>query len=848
MKHLIIILISLMSVTTFAQNYHYALDDEPTAADTENPTAPMDLVVSNIKQTTANLSWTAATDNIGVVNYIIYNNGIVMVQSTGNVTSYNLVGLTENTDYILTVRAIDAANNESADSNFQTFTTEAYIGTKNQPEEIEYFDAYLLTPDRKCELQTALDTYGSVRLEKGDYNGCGNITMKSNQKLYGSIGISSVDAINIEAGSTNVIIEQLELSNDDLTLLPGAPITNCRISSVYGGSGGRVVAIGAQLEDNEFFDIRCRIFFDMSASGYIRNNTIHRQVVQGYSPQTVMYGNPETPSFGNVEIGINHLTSDQVSTDYVNLESVTILGLDAEGWNQKSSSTSDNKAMLYMREIGEAKVTDIQGGNGYAISGAVMTPSFDVEANNLIFFGKAIGVASTTSYNSKFIGSGNYFGVNATEQYDAIDFLNTGYTFRSNYDPLEANGADSNDILLNNKVVTGPITGEDATTIKSTLLGTQHTPFARPTWNTLPNPLGSNWREDRIGQTDSHDYIQNLINNNGIAELPEGIFYIGSSLVINNEQGISGSGTGKTVIVGLADDFPLVIATDDEDTTPSQKYRLGYLTLQGGSTGLEFDTYAFQVTSCTFKYLIFRDQTQGLHMNRCYALDNMFFDNISFVNCGIGFFQDPELPRPTAIPSDSKNNRAGVYNNTAYLDKCYFYKNQVINCDIGFSLIGDRANNMETWADCLFDGNGRAMQGGGRSFLFANSDFKNHTGDAIIWTRGGGESYYNCNFYNNSVSSIFDGSGTKAEGCNFNDNVPLLYDVFGYDKACKLSIMNSTVKGDVGDLGRGLLVNTSFLANPELNHLLIQVQEPSSTKRILLNETPTPYPQFLVKY
>jgi hypothetical protein len=66
-------------------------------------------------------------------------------------------------------------------------------------------------------------------------------------------------------------------------------------------------------------------------------------------------------------------------------------------------------------------------------------------------------------------------------------------------------------------------------------------------------PVRANWRTERVGKPDSTAYIQNLINTNGIAELPEGVFYISSTLLlpIDNaaiKQGIQGKGTGKTVI------------------------------------------------------------------------------------------------------------------------------------------------------------------------------------------------------------------------------------------------------------------------------------------------------------
>ncbi|WP_083426215.1 immunoglobulin-like domain-containing protein [Tenacibaculum todarodis] len=94
--------------------------DEP-AGDTEAPTAPTNLVASNITETTATLSWNASSDNVGVTAYEVFSNGT----SIGTVTSTgaNITGLTANTAYSYTVRALDAAGNVSSTSNTETFTT-----------------------------------------------------------------------------------------------------------------------------------------------------------------------------------------------------------------------------------------------------------------------------------------------------------------------------------------------------------------------------------------------------------------------------------------------------------------------------------------------------------------------------------------------------------------------------------------------------------------------------------------------------------------------------------------------------------------------------------------------------
>jgi thermitase len=65
---------------------------------------------------TANLSWTASTDNIGVASYSLYRNGAVL--ATGLTSrSYQDQSVTHGTSYSYTVFAVDAAGNRSVASN-----------------------------------------------------------------------------------------------------------------------------------------------------------------------------------------------------------------------------------------------------------------------------------------------------------------------------------------------------------------------------------------------------------------------------------------------------------------------------------------------------------------------------------------------------------------------------------------------------------------------------------------------------------------------------------------------------------------------------------------------------------
>jgi glucose/arabinose dehydrogenase len=85
-------------------------------ADTIAPSVPTGLRSTGKSSTTVSLAWNAATDNVGVVGYDIYQHG-QLVTSVGNVLQGTASGLIPNTDYDWTVFAKDAAGNVSLASN-----------------------------------------------------------------------------------------------------------------------------------------------------------------------------------------------------------------------------------------------------------------------------------------------------------------------------------------------------------------------------------------------------------------------------------------------------------------------------------------------------------------------------------------------------------------------------------------------------------------------------------------------------------------------------------------------------------------------------------------------------------
>ncbi|MCX5408797.1 carbohydrate binding domain-containing protein [Streptomyces sp. NBC_00335] len=98
------------------------LDGPGGTVDTQAPTVPGSLAATGKTSTTASLTWTASTDNVGVNGYDVYQGGTKV--ATSATPGATVTGLTPSTAYAFTVRARDAAGNTSAASNTVNVTTD----------------------------------------------------------------------------------------------------------------------------------------------------------------------------------------------------------------------------------------------------------------------------------------------------------------------------------------------------------------------------------------------------------------------------------------------------------------------------------------------------------------------------------------------------------------------------------------------------------------------------------------------------------------------------------------------------------------------------------------------------
>ena len=106
----------------------------PAAADTTPPTAPSSLTATP-SGTQIALSWTAATDNVGVTGYRIERcqsagcSSFAEIATTPGATTYTNTGLASATSYSYRVRATDAATLLGPYSNTASATTPAAADT-----------------------------------------------------------------------------------------------------------------------------------------------------------------------------------------------------------------------------------------------------------------------------------------------------------------------------------------------------------------------------------------------------------------------------------------------------------------------------------------------------------------------------------------------------------------------------------------------------------------------------------------------------------------------------------------------------------------------------------------------
>ena len=249
-----------VQATNAAGNYATSSDQTFTTGavpDTTPPTTPTNLTAVASSSTEVDLSWTASTDNVGVVGYKILRGG-VYVGTTTLGTTYADTGLTASTTYTYTVQAYDAAGNVSPSSNTATSTT----GT--------WQDGFAGAPSGTAQYPNLLQGYGARapwRVAGVDYPvGIPSGTSLSDPYPGGSVapalvalGCAYNDSqfpLMICSGVNNITISGYDftLHGGISLLLQGnnATVKNSKFNSVSYTGFIDVEGAGVTVENNEF--------------------------------------------------------------------------------------------------------------------------------------------------------------------------------------------------------------------------------------------------------------------------------------------------------------------------------------------------------------------------------------------------------------------------------------------------------------------------------------------------------------------------------------------------------------------------------------------------------------------
>ncbi len=130
-----------------------------TLQDTQAPSVPTNIVISNETGTSFIATWSASTDNTAVTSYDIYLDGSISASTPQ--TNFTLTGLTTSTTYSVQILAKDAVGNSSAlSSSVNATTTDGSTTTANEL----FFSEYVEGSSNNKALEIANVTNTDVNL------------------------------------------------------------------------------------------------------------------------------------------------------------------------------------------------------------------------------------------------------------------------------------------------------------------------------------------------------------------------------------------------------------------------------------------------------------------------------------------------------------------------------------------------------------------------------------------------------------------------------------------------------------------------------------------------------------
>lgn len=188
------IILGVWDIADTANAFYQVIDvnlQNNVQVDTENPSAPTNLVVQENDLSDVEISWEASSDNNGVKEYVVYRNG----EKIGTTPSISFKDLTvsPNSTYLYKVKAIDFSENASPLSEEVTITTKALSTEDKTP------------PTAPSGLHTMDITAESVSLMWGassDLSGIKEYQIFRNEKLIAQTSSTSFKDDSVSSNTT----------------------------------------------------------------------------------------------------------------------------------------------------------------------------------------------------------------------------------------------------------------------------------------------------------------------------------------------------------------------------------------------------------------------------------------------------------------------------------------------------------------------------------------------------------------------------------------------------------------------------------------------------------------------
>lgn len=643
-----------------------------------------------------------------------------------------------------------------------TVLTSATNDTAAAPEARAFYPSsvYFLPLAQRLNLQSALDQYGAVRLENGDYSlgtaANSAITMRTGYRLYG-VGVISckVPSLIIAAGAQGVVVSGVGSFANPQTIAfnAGATTANCMFRHV-----GYVTYTGTSCDVDGCTWIDCvnsQWLIDCTAGGHWSNNRMIGMSSQGTAPELSIKGNPLIPSVGN-QYGIHISLQQNAGNNGIILQNHS----NASVWlmNSERNNGTALPGLVADNTNDVLRLFSIAGGQNAGTMLSIGAPLFLLNYNNLS------GNTITTAFGSTNTVSASFEDIRQSLNTDAATL------------PTRFSGYDNS----------GTTTKQNGTAISTALAAGPAASFASlmyparteavwntPTWDLPPAPgLGPQWAASLASLPDSSAYLQGLINA-GIAMPGPGVFKVVTPLKMGDGHGLIGAGMNRTILVAATTGTDIFV-NDTGITGDNQHIVLTDCTLQGGANGIHHSSglvARYQFTNMIISHVCFRDMVNaGMFCDQIYAWDSNAIANCDFVNCGYGL----RSFGPAAAPNDY----------IGYVDKMHIFHCRFLTCGYGtFWNELNRADNNDVCVSCAFNDCSTAASSGDQmnEQAFINCVFNNNVGDPTVKVSAGELQMLGCtmNCGGQSFGSMVDGSSIYLTDCTMNVGTGTGFNGFG---------------------------------------------------------------------